>query len=259
MLIDVNAFLGHYPFRPLQFTDAGGMLAVMDAHGVQRAIASSLHAVFYRDAQRGNQELFEQVQLAPNRLVPVAAVNPTYAGWQGDLEASIQQGARGIVLWPEYHGYRLDSAEARSAVERVVEADLPLVLYQRLEDRRQRHRWDKAEDLKFADVATLTQAYPKLRLLLSNWARLKPDELLAAGLRGRCLIDIARLHVLLHKEVPRIIEALGVESLAFGSHMPFDYLGPSLVKLANLERLPRSDYERIAWRNAAAFFKTAEA
>lgn len=257
-MIDVNAFLGHYPFRQLQFTDAGEMLGVMDQHGVRAAVVSSLHAVFYRDVQRGNDELFAQVQLAPDRIVPIAAVNPTYAGWQKDLEASIQQGARGMVLWPEHHGYRLDSREARSAVEQIARADLPLVLYQRLEDRRQRHHWDQAEDLKFADVATLAQDYPKLRILLSNWVRLKPEELLAAGLRGRCLVDLARLHVLLHKEVPKLIEALGVEALAYGSHMPFDYLGPSLVKMANLERLPKSDYERIASRNAAEFFGLAE-
>lgn len=79
-------------------------------------------------------------------------------------------------------------------------------------------------------------------------------ELLAAQLRGRCLIDFARLHVLMRNEVPNLIRSLGVESIAFGSHMPFDYVGPSLVKLANLATLPAGDYERITWRNAAEFF-----
>lgn len=45
-----------------------------------------------------------------------------------------------------------------------------------------------------------------------------------------------------------------LKSIAFGSHIPFDYVGPSLVKLANLESLPRTDYEKIACGNAAAFF-----
>ena len=48
---------------------------------------------------------------------------------------------------------------------------------------------------------------------------------------------------------------MGIESIAFGSHMPFDYLGPSLVKLANLATLPATDYEKIAWRNAADFLR----
>ena len=76
-------------------------------------------------------------------------------------------------------------------------------------------------------------------------------------MRGRCLIDFARLNVLMRKDVPKLIGALGVEAIAYGSHMPFDYLGPSLVKLANLATLPPQDYEKIAWRNAAGFFGVA--
>jgi hypothetical protein len=34
------------------------------------------------------------------------------------------------------------------------------------------------------------------------------------------------------------------------------YLGPSLVKLANIAALfPGEDYEKIAWQNAASFFR----
>ena len=43
--------------------------------------------------------------------------------------------------------------------------------------------------------------------------------------------------------------------MAFGSHMPFDYVGPSLVKLSNIERLRPADFEAIAWRNAARFLQ----
>ena len=68
MIIDVNAYLGHYPFRQLRFTSAARMIEHMDAHGIDMAVVSSLHAVFYRDAQRGNEELFEEVRQFPDRL-----------------------------------------------------------------------------------------------------------------------------------------------------------------------------------------------
>ena len=74
-------------------------------------------------------------------------------------------------------------------------------------------------------------------------------------MKRRCLIDIARLHVLTLKDVPKLIEFLGPESVAFGSHMPFDYVGPSQVKLAHLEYLYPEASERFAWRNAAEFFR----
>ena len=55
------------------------------------------------------------------------------------------------------------------------------------------------------------------------------------------------------KEVPRLIETLGVEAIAFGSHVPFDYLEGSLVKLANVRSTRPADYEAVAGRNAMRF------
>ena len=256
MIIDVNAYLGRYPFRQLQRTDARSLVAHMDAHSIDIALVSSLHAVFYRDSHQGNREMLEEIEPLAGRLVPVATVNPKYVGWETDLAESIEHGrAQGIALFPEHHGYSLFDEHGQSALRRIVEYDRPVVLTQRLEDRRQRHYWDIANDLTTESVIEAGFAHPKLRLLLSNWIGLDGAKLLAAGLRGRCLIDFARLHVLMNKEVPLLIESLGVESIAFGSHMPFDYLGPSLVKLANIGAVLPEHYEQIAWRNAAEFFR----
>jgi len=256
MIIDVNAYVGHYPFRQLQITGAPALVKHMDAHGIDVALVSSLHAVFYRDAHQGNRELFEEVEPFTGRLFPIATVNPKYAGWKKDLAESVDQGrARGITLLPEHHGYSLSDEHGQAALKRIAEYDLPVVLTQRLEDRRQRHHWDTANDLDMALVIEAAAAHPGLRFLLSNWVGLNGQELLAAGLRGRCLIDFARLQVLMNKDVPMLIDNLGVGSITYGSHMPFDYLGPSLVKLANVAALFPEDYERIAWRNAADFFR----
>jgi predicted TIM-barrel fold metal-dependent hydrolase len=257
MIIDVNAYLGHYPFRPLRFTSAPKMIEHMNAHGIDMAVVSSLHAVFYRDAHRGNEELFQDVRQFPDRLIPIATVNPKYVGWERDLEEAVERGsAKGVTLLPEHHGYSLTGELGRVALSRIAGYGLPVVLTQRLEDRRQRHHWDVAEDLTTATLIEVATTHPSLRCLLSNWIGLNGPELIAAGLRGRCLIDFARLHVLLNKDVSKLIDELRVDSIAFGSHMPFDYLGPSLVKLANIAALfPGEDYEKIAWQNAASFFR----
>lgn len=255
MIIDVNAYLGHYPFRQLSATSAPKLIELMDAGGIDRAAVSSLHAVFYRDAHRGNAELHEEIKPYGDRFIPIATVNPKYIGWQRDLAECVERWKmKAVTLVPAHHGYSLTGAESQAALARIAEYGLPLVLTQRFEDRRQRHHWDIADDLDTKSVLEVAKAHPKLKILLSNWVGLDGDRLAAAGLKGRCLIDLSRLHVLLLKDVPKLIAALGPEAIAFGSHLPFDYTGPSLVKLANLESLPKSDYEKIAWRNAAAFF-----
>jgi predicted TIM-barrel fold metal-dependent hydrolase len=255
MIIDVNAYLGHYPFRRLRANTAEELIELMDANGIDRAVVSSLHAVFYRDAHRGNAELHEQTRAHGTRLIPIATVNPKYVGWRRDLDEAIERWKmKAVTLVPAHHGYSLGDDHGRAALETIAESGLPVVLTQRFEDRRQRHHWDVAEDLELGDVVEAARSHPKLKFLLSNWGGLDGARLAEVGLKGRCLIDFARLHVLMLKDVPKLIAALGVESIAFGSHMPFDYVGPSLVKLANLESLSKADHERIAWRNAASFF-----
>lgn len=256
MIIDVNAYIGHYPFRKVSATNAVGLLALMDAAGIDKAVVSSLHAVFYRDAHRGNEELHEETRKHADRFVTVATVNPKYVGWRADLAQAVERwNMKAVTLVPEHHGYRLNDEHGQAALEQIAEYNLPLVLTQRFEDRRQRHHWDVAEDLSIKSVIDAARSHPKLKFLLSNWISLNGGQLAAAGLKGRCLIDFSRLHVLMLKNVPSLIADLGVESIAFGSHLPFDYAGPSLVKLANLDTLPAADQEKIAWRNAAAFLR----
>lgn len=253
MIIDLNASLGHYPFRRLPGTTAAALLGQMDRAGIDRALVTSLPAVFYRDVHQGNADLQAETVPHRGRLIPAATVNPKYPGWERDLaEALGSWRMKAVALWPEYHGYTLAGAEGRAALAAVAAAGVPVVLTQRLEDRRQRHAWDQAEDLTVASLLDAARQHPTLKFLLINWAGLDGAKLVAAGLKGRCLIDFARLQVVNRKEVPKLVASLGIESVAFGSHLPFDYVGPALIKLANLEGLPKADYERVAWRNAAA-------
>ena len=183
-------------------------------------------------------------------------MNPKYVGWKDDLAEAVERWKmKAVTLVPAHHGYGLTDQHGQAALEVIADYGLPVVLTQRFEDRRQRHHWDIAEDLEMKTLTEVARAHPRIKFLLSNWIGLDGPKLADAGLKGRCLIDFARLHVLLNKDVPKLIAAMGVEAISFGSHMPFDYVGPSLVKLANLEKtLPEADYEKIAWANAATFF-----
>jgi uncharacterized protein len=254
VIIDINACLGHYPFRKLRFNTAEKMVGLMDRNGIDRALVSSLNAVFYRDAHRGNEELRSETEPHARRFIPVATINPRYVGWERDLAEAVERWKMKVVtLVPEYHGYALNDEHGRAALARIAEYGVPVLLTQRFEDRRQRHHWDRAEDLQQAAVLDAAKAYPKLKFILVNWLGLSGPAMNAAGLKGRCLIDIARPQIVYRKDALRLMETLGPEALAFGSHMPFDYVAPSLIKLANLGLARPSDHEAVAWRNAARF------
>jgi len=251
MLIDINAHLGHYPFRQLRYNDTPGLLSLMDRNNIHKAVVSSLHAVFYRDAHRGNEELTDWVSEAPERLIPLATVNPTYAGWERDMDQALTEwNMKGIRLVPQYHGYSLTDASGQKALAVAAEHGVPVVLPQRLEDRRQKHHFDEARDLSFDEVLAAARLHPDLRVVFLNWLGINGGALVEAGMKERVLIDLTRMPVVLQKDLPSLIEILGIGSVAFGTHIPFNYPGPSLIKLELLNVSSR-DRKRIAWKNAA--------
>ena len=83
MIIDVNAWVGHWPFRRLRHNTVQGLLRLMDRSGIDRAVVASIHGVFYRDAHSANEELARQVLRHRDRLIPFATLNPTLCGLGG--------------------------------------------------------------------------------------------------------------------------------------------------------------------------------
>jgi predicted TIM-barrel fold metal-dependent hydrolase len=254
VIIDLHAHLGHYPFRRLRNHTAPGLLGLMDRSGIDKAVVSSLHSVFYRNAHEGNRELRAATGPAENRLIPLATVNPMYAGWEHDLdEAILDWGWKGVYLVPSHHGYRLDDEAGQAVLRRIAQLKVPVVLPQRLEDRRQMHWMDTTEDLQFDNVAAALKPFAETKVILLNWIGLNGDKIREAGLADRVLIDMTRLSVTLRKELPQLIDTLGVGAIGFGTHIPMAYPGPALVKLQIRGFLSPEEREQVAWRNAAEF------
>ena len=102
MIIDINAYLGHFAFRPLRHNTASALLRLMDAKKIDKAVVSSASAITYRNAQAGNEEVAAEVEGHRDRLIPFAVINPSYAGWRDDLKACHEAfGMRGLRLYPE--------------------------------------------------------------------------------------------------------------------------------------------------------------
>ena len=104
MIIDVNAYLGHWPFRQLRHNTASGLLKLMDKNGIDKAIVSSINAIFYKNCHSGNEELAAETKAHRDRLIPFATLNPEYPGWEDDLKHCHEDfGMTGLRLLPHYH------------------------------------------------------------------------------------------------------------------------------------------------------------
>ncbi len=166
MIVDMNVYVGRWPFAPLGYESAEDVLRLMDRAGIDRAVLTSFDSVFYYDAEIGNRDVGKACQRHPDRLVPFAVVNPNLLGWRRHLAECVDQyGIRGIRLHPDYHKFSLvpdhvlgdeiagvmDEAEARK---------LPVQIQTSLLDVRHHPGYCYVPEVTMADVAQALRRYP---------------------------------------------------------------------------------------------------
>ncbi|MHC4404378.1 MAG: amidohydrolase family protein [Planctomycetota bacterium] len=259
MIIDVNAYLGHFAFRRLRHNSAPGLLALMDDKKIDKAVVSSASAITYRNTQPGNEEVGEQVAARRDRLIPFAVINPAYAGWEDDLRICRDEfDMRGVRLYPSWHNYKLSDACCLELVSAATERGMLISIPIRAEDYRQRHWLVDPADLSQGDLAALVKARPEARFLLVNGIGFTGSDLGKKdnGLPANYFIEISRLTATLANEMGQLVANLGADRVVFGTGMPFKYPDASLLKVKILEAA-ESQKEQIRWQNAARLLEGA--
>jgi len=253
MIIDVNAYLGHFAFRRLRHSTADSLLKLMDSRKIDRAVVSSASAITYRNSQAGNEELDAEARRHRDRLIPFGVINPSYAGWEDDLKACQEvHGMRGLRLYPKWHNYALSDRCCLDLVHAATERKMIISIPIRVEDPRERSWLVDVPDLPLDDIVGLVRSFPAARFLLLNGIgyRNTPLGRKGSGLPANYSIEISRLSALLDNEIGHLIGELGAERVIFGTGMPFNYPDPALLKLEVLAA-GVDDKETILWRNTA--------
>ena len=248
MIIDVNTWIGHWPFRPLRNRTAEQLLLQMDKYDIDKALVSSINAMFYKNAHAGNEELHRSTKNFRDRLIPFATINPAYPGWLDDLHESFESfGFKGLRLQPEYHRYDLGSSESMALIDATGQMGLPVQLPMRIADRRQRHPWDLADDLRPDKLAETFSRFPRIKWMVLNGIGIQPRHI-----PEECsvIVEFSRMTCVLQQNVQELMRNGSSRMLAFGSGMPFKAAGPSILKLKILDE-PTHIKDCIAWRNAA--------
>ncbi|MBI3945644.1 MAG: metal-dependent hydrolase [Armatimonadetes bacterium] len=257
MLVDTNTYIGHWAFRPLPWHTADDLLRAMDAHGIDRAFVSSASAILYRNSHAGNEELHAEARAHPDRLVPFAVINPTYADWQHDLAICHEEfGARGVRLYPKYHRYQLSDANGKALIREAAARKMIISVPLRVEDNRQRSWLLDVPDVTAAEVADAAKAHPEARFLpVNGFGYLRSAFAEEGSVQGDFGLEMLRPAIFmgrsnaLGQEIQRTIEKIGADHVVFGSGMPFTIPEVLLLKLEVLN-LPKEASEAIRWRNA---------
>jgi predicted TIM-barrel fold metal-dependent hydrolase len=256
MRIDVNAFLGRYPFRHAPGGSPQALLEAMDRIGVEQAWLSNLSAVFWRDPTEGNPLLYSAVERHP-RLRPVPAVHPGLANWKDVLAEARERGAPAVRSDPTFYGTDPAGGAMLELAAGCAESGLPMMLAVRFEDGRQRHPNDRAEELSPHTVRALIRSHAGIRLLITHADRDFIEQVHFGSTpaeAARILWDICWIWGPPEDHLPLLIETMGAERFVFGTGMPLRIPETSVAKLDLLD-LSEEERGRIESENVRAFLK----
>ncbi len=164
-MIDMNAGVGTWPFRPTLAGSAASLEAMLRAVGVTHACAYALEAYFYADPQEANETLLPALFANPF-FTPSAVLNPTLANARAALQHCIHRWQVPLVrLFPGYHSYALAHPSAVALAQQVGEAGILLGIHLRAEDERSQSPSARIPPVPFPDVVALARQFPHMPVI----------------------------------------------------------------------------------------------
>jgi predicted TIM-barrel fold metal-dependent hydrolase len=237
MRIDVNVFVGAYPFRRVPGTSPDALLRAMDRMKVGQAWVTHLPGVFWRDPAAGNPWLYETAAKY-DRLLPVPAVHPGLNGWTEVLAEAQAAGVPAVRCDPTYYGLDPTGAEMLALAKACAAEGVPLMLAVRLEDARQRHPNDRASELPPWAVRTLIRSQPALHVIVTHADRSFIEEVHFGSTpeeSSRIWWDICWIWGPPEDHLETLLRTIGVNRFLFGTGQPLRIPENSVAKLDLLD------------------------
>jgi predicted TIM-barrel fold metal-dependent hydrolase len=250
MRIDVNAFLGAYPYRRVPGTSPDALLRAMDRVGIDEAWVSHLPSLFSRSPAEGNVWLYDTTA-RQSRFKPVPAVHPGLKGWEEVLSEAADRGAPAVRCDPTYYGLEPSGPEMRVLTAACGLAKVPLMMTVRLEDARQRHPHDRAPELPAAAVRALVRSDNDVRLVVTHADRAFVEEVHFGSTpeeAARTWWDIGWIWGPPEDDLATLLGTIGSNRFVFGTGQPLRIPESSVAKLDLLD-LPPDDRAAIESTN----------
>lgn len=237
MLIDSNAYIGHWPFRKFEYNTLEALSGRMKQFGTDVSIVSSLNGIFYKNTQNANEELIEAIRSKRayhDKFVPFAVINPIYGGWKDDFQVcSSTMGMKGIRLYPKYHDYDITNPACIELVKMSRDKGLPVVFDLRMVDRRTSSWMDIDKEWSLKDVAPIVRTVPDARYLIVNVANstaLNAEDTTLFK-KANLLMDSSGRNMV---DWPDLFQRFGTDHFCFGTQSPIlDYF-TGLLRIESL-------------------------
>jgi hypothetical protein len=250
MRIDVNAFVGAYPWRRVPGTTPEGLRRAMDRTGIDEAWVSHLPSLFWKDPAEGNAWLYELAAAEP-RFRAVPSVQPELEGWRDAVDEARSRGAPAVRADPMRYGIAPAGAAMRALAAACGELSVPLLLSVQLEDLRGRHPLDRADNLPPWAVRQLVRSDARVRLVVTHADRGFVEEVHFGSTpeeASRIWWDISWIWGPPEDHLATLIGTIGIDRFVLGSGQPLRIPETPVARLDLLD-LDAADRARIEHAN----------
>jgi len=237
MLIDSNAYIGHWPFLKLEHNTPETLLGRMKEFGTDVSVVSNLNGIFYKNTQHANEELRDALRSKRaynDRFIPFAVINPVYGGWRDDFEVcTTAMGMKGVRLYPQYHGYDIAAPPCVELVKMCRDKGLPVAFCLRMVDSRTSSWMDLDKEWTLKSIVPIVKAVPDAKYLVVNVANSVAlnDEEMPLFKKAELLMDSSGRNITYWSD---LFKSFGTDKFCFGTHAPLlDYFS-GLLRIESL-------------------------
>ena len=241
MLLDINAYVGHWPFKQLQYNTCSKLLERMNKFGVDVSVISNLNGIFYKNTQSANEELYDEIKSDKrfkDRFIPFAVINPIYAGWRDDFKTCVEKmGMKGLRLFPQYHDYEITDPSLIELVKMARDRGLPVAFDIRMVDSRQRSwmdipKFNPATDYKvdvitkewsLKNIVPIIKEVPDAKFIIVNLANSidLDDEGMELIKKADILFDISGRAIRGDNTLSELLKKYGKRQICFWLTFPY--------------------------------------
>jgi len=243
MFIDINAYVGHWPFRQLVNNTLADLDREAQERGITHMVIANIEGLFFKDSQDANFKLLEDLKTYSGKTVflPLAVVNPTYPEWEREARAMIDAGFKGFEISPQYHLYSyrpqipddtfVTVHHAAKVIKLAAELDVPVRVCVSFENYRARSNHESHENPGAGDIQSLMSVNQETHLLVTSFNAVAVSD--AAKARSRTYFDFTAnsAGAINTRTCESLANLVSDDQICYGSLAPLQYFEPTLLAM----------------------------
>jgi predicted TIM-barrel fold metal-dependent hydrolase len=216
-IIDVAAWVGHYPFRGILNSSLEHLRQQMRAIGIAKSIVSPFEAIFWENNLDAHAQWLLRLGARQDlELWPV--VNPAMPGQLEEFKRLCEVNRpRGLRLTPNYHGYRLDDPCVARLMGLAGQFGIVVQVFARIADERW-HWMLKVPPVASEDLLYFTSVFAGQRIILSAVNSIR-EFIPRLKQQPSLYVDISRLRFPIFA-LEQLLTDAPPEQVVFGSLWP---------------------------------------